>query len=84
MAVTHCIYKKVHPWSTNKTQCPAVHYFNRASADKQFCQLTVALVESLTARPVETLSNLRFFFSMKAKFDFFTSISSKSIIKISL
>ena len=46
--------RKVLPWSTNKPQYLAVHYFDRASTDKQFCQLTVGLVE--------TLSNLLLFF----------------------
>ena len=42
----------------------------------------VELVETLTMGPVETLSNLHFFFIKKAKLDFLTSL--KSIFKISL
>ena len=66
--------------STNKTQCLAVHYFDRMSVDKQVCRM-VMLVETLTVELVETLSNLHFLFIKKAKLDFLTSL--KSIIKIS-
>ena len=51
-------------------QCLAAHYFNWASTDKQFCQLMVGLVETLTVGLVETLNNLYFFFIMKAKLYF--------------
>ena len=55
-------------------QCLAVHYFNRASTDKQFCPSIVGLVETLTVELVEALGNLHLFFSMKAKLDFLTSL----------
>ena len=54
----HISIWKVLPWSTNKTQCLAVHYFDRASTDKQFYRLMVGIVEILTVGSVETLSRV--------------------------
>ena len=41
-------YKRPLQWSTNRMQCLEAHYFHGASTGKQFCQLTVGLIETLS------------------------------------
>ena len=71
----------------NRFDC---NYSDRASTDKQFCHLIVGLVKTLTVELVETLRNLHFFFSKKAKltFPYFLEVDYQSVtrqtIKINL